>query len=99
MQNNLSQSMDPPNRVLSALVEKLHQGSLDEVLEVSESLAKQHHGSIHVWNLLGSAAFQKGDPELAETALKNVVSLSSKDPVAFANLARSNTNWAMRKML
>ena len=88
MQKNLDQSIDPPHDILARLVEKLNHGFIDEVLQISQTLAKKHHESIHVWKLIGSAALQKGELHLAETALKNVVSLSSNDPVAFANLGK-----------
>ena len=88
IQKMLNQSIDPPHDILARLVEKLNHGFIDEVLQISQTLAKKHHESIHVWKLIGSAALQKGELHLAETALKNVVSLSSNDPVAFSNLGK-----------
>ena len=88
MQKNLDQSIDPPHNILARLVDKLSQGAVDEVLKASQVLAIKHRKSIQVWKLIGSAAFQKSELRLAETALKHVVSLSSNDPVAFANLGK-----------
>ena len=88
MHKTSGQSIDPPRSIIVRLVEKLNQGSVDEVIQIGQTLAKKHHESINVWKLIGSAAFQKNELHLAETALKNVVSLSPNDPAAFANLGK-----------
>lgn len=97
IQNKLIQNIDPPRHILLPLVEKLNQGSVNEVLDKSQALSKKYHQSIHIWNLIGSAAFKKYNFNLAETAFKNVVSLSSKDPIAFANLGKVQQKLANAK--
>lgn len=97
IQNNLIQSIDPPRHILLRLVEKLNQGFVNEVLDKSQTLSIEYHQSVHIWNLIGSAAFKKCDLYLAESAFKNVVGLSTKDPIAFSNLGKVQQKLANAK--
>ena len=48
MHKTSGQSIDPPRSIIVRLVEKLNQGSVDEVIQIGQTLAKKHHESINI---------------------------------------------------
>jgi len=77
LDRNVSASVqDPPQKIISQLLNLYNQGQLVRTVEKASTLAKQYPKAFEIWNVLGSAAARIGRIAEAEEAFNKVNKLN-----------------------
>ena len=83
-QNNVIQN--PPQEVVSQLVNLFNQGQFAVVAEQSKILTKQYPGDPVIWNILGASRSKIGMPDEAIDAYKKSIMLNPNDGDTYFNM-------------
>ena len=81
-----SQDKDAPSDPLSEGVALQKAGQIDAAAKIYEQVLADNPNRASAWNLLGTVAIQKSDPERALALLRHALSLNAKDPAIQHNL-------------
>ena len=83
-QNNVIQN--PPQEVVSQLVNLFNQGQFAVVAEQAKILTKQYPGDPVIWNILGASRSKIGMPDEAIDAYKKSIMLNPNDGDTYFNM-------------
>jgi tetratricopeptide (TPR) repeat protein len=83
-QNNIIQN--PPQELVSQLVNLYNQGQIEAVIQQAESLTAQYPGAYVVWNILGASRAQIGMLDEAVEAYKTSISLKPDYSKTYYNM-------------
>jgi len=81
---NLTQN--PPQKIISDLVELYQSGNLCDASQQAEELTKKYPNSFDLWNIFGMSSIQIGLFDLAERAYKKSISIKPDYTDAYINL-------------
>ena len=84
-QNNIIQN--PPQELVSQLVNLYNQGQIEAVIQQAESLTAQYPGAYVVWNILGVSRDERGMLDESINAFNNCISLKPNYADAHFNMA------------
>ena len=81
------QVKDTPADALAEGVRLQKAGQIDAAAEIYEQVLADNPKRASAWNLLGTVAIQKRDPERAKSLIRHALSLNTEDPAIHHNLA------------
>jgi len=85
----LVKSKNPPLELLKELVTLYHQGKLKEAIEFAKTLTELYPKASKIWNIMGAAAAQIGEPEQAIFAFQKMLLLDPNDADAHNNIGNA----------
>lgn len=86
IKHELTESKNPPLQSLNELVTLYHQGKLKEAIDFAKNLTELHPKASKVWNIMGAAAAQIGEPEQAILAFQKMLFIDPNDADAHNNI-------------